>query len=182
MRLPWRKLNFIHKWLSIGDSFWIRVEDMCPPLLWAVRPDVGSVYAASVSVSLHVHLSCWFRGSCFLDVLHFLWLLHYMHFLFRWILWAPRGGIWWVPHLGLNVPRSPTLCITSGLHICPHSLQEGTSLMMAEQGTHWSASLELHRADWVCRRQWVIGGESSIIVAQSSSLWALNSAPFCGSQ
>ena len=60
--------NFIFKWLSIGDSFWIRSGVMCLLHLSPLGPHLakipaGSVHVTTVSVSSYV---CWsFCGSSF---------------------------------------------------------------------------------------------------------------------
>ena len=63
----------------IGDSFCVRDGDVCSLFLLSLGPHLvqtcaGPVHAATASMS-HMCLSpAGFRKSCFLDVLHVLWL------------------------------------------------------------------------------------------------------------
>jgi hypothetical protein len=91
-----------------------------------VQTHTGPVHAASVSVSSHLHQSCWFRGE--FSILS--------------------------DSFTLSVP-SPTrflslsvYCLDLDLCICSHLLQEETSLMIAEQGTNLLPLARLVCSSW----------------------------------
>ena len=80
MRLVCRKLIFHLQMAVIGDSFCVRDGDVCQLFLLSLGPHLmqacaGTVHAATVSVSHMCIGPAGFRRSCFLDVLHALWLL-----------------------------------------------------------------------------------------------------------
>lgn len=88
------------KWLPVGERYRFRNVGMCSLFPSALEPHLvqiqaGPVHTASVFVSLHVHWSYWFRGLCFLVVLHFLWILYYFLLLLHRVSCALIGEIWW---------------------------------------------------------------------------------------
>lgn len=91
------KFSFVSV-VSVEDWFWVRDGATCAFLLSAssrAPSDASLVHAFSVSMSSHVGQSCWFKGPCFLGVLHPLWLLHCFCLLFCGLHWALREGTWW---------------------------------------------------------------------------------------
>lgn len=49
------------------------------PQLVPTHAGEHAVHAASISVGLYVHGSYWFRGLCYIGVLHPLYILHSFH-------------------------------------------------------------------------------------------------------
>lgn len=66
-----------YTWVSVGDSLWVMDGGVCSLLLLALGPHlVESKPCTPCACCLSLWNSCWFRGPCFLGVLHLFWLLH----------------------------------------------------------------------------------------------------------
>lgn len=113
----------IYKWLSAGDSFWVRAGDLCPLLLSALGLHLGQQTPGGLrhatSVFVGSYQSCWCRGLVF-------WVSPITPLL-PYLLWGSlclgRRDLMEIPHLDLSVLRSLSLCTLSGsgpLYIWPH--------------------------------------------------------------
>lgn len=122
------------------DSLLPRILVGIFPLIIAwYRPlQVPCTQSQAPCLSSYVHLSCWFRGPCYLSVLS-LWILLFFCLLFLRVLEPWGEGSDETSHLGLNIPWSLTLCIISDWEslyfFFYHLLKMGASLMMVEQVT-----------------------------------------------
>lgn len=138
MRVHCGELNFhlqvVFNWRLVRDG------GMCP-LLSVLQPHLVYTCAAleddvSVFLSSYALQFCWFRGPCFLCVLHSNWLLTLFLPPLLQCSPSPEERNWMkTSYLELSVQRSLIHWIISkfDLYICFHLLQKKGSLMMAKQ-------------------------------------------------
>lgn len=135
------KLFFIYKWLSIGNSFWVKDRGMFQLLFSALGPHLEQTcvvlaHIVLVFVSSYVYWFYCIWKAWFLDVLHQFWLLQFSCLLFNRIPLDLMGGIW-RRHIYVCVFCSfsfSAYCLAVSLCICLCLWQEEASLMMSKQG------------------------------------------------